>query len=61
MLGSPGLAVVEELGSNGAEFQWFLLLMHLSLAIWLSLVLASLDVSDWSLPPWRQVGLCDLG
>jgi hypothetical protein len=26
-----------------------------------SLVLASLDVSDWNWFPWRQVELCELG
>jgi hypothetical protein len=47
----PGLGVVGELRSDDAEYPWFLLLMFLclSLAIWLSLVLAGLDVSDFSL------------
>ena len=31
--------------------------LHLHLAIWLSLVLTGLSVSDWSLPPWRQAVL----
>ena len=48
VLGHPGLAVVEELGSDGAMLPWFLLVMFLCLpfAIWLSLVSAGLTVSD---------------
>ena len=61
MLGYPGLDVVGELGSDGAKVYWLLLLMVLSLppAIYLSLVLASLGVSVWSLPPvsWVAAGL----
>jgi len=40
--------VVGELGSEDAKWPWFLLLrfLHLPLAIWLSLVLAGLAVSD---------------
>jgi hypothetical protein len=49
----PGLAVVEELGSDGAELHWILSLMTLCLplAIWLSLALTGLGFSDWSQPP----------
>jgi hypothetical protein len=51
MLGNPELAVMGELGSNGAKWHWYLLLMFLSLplAIWLSLLLTALVVSDWRL------------
>ena len=51
-----------ELGSAGAALQWVLLFMILSLrlALWLSLMLSELDVSDLSWLPWRQVELCDL-
>jgi hypothetical protein len=50
--GNRWLAVVGELGSDGAKWHWFLLLIFLSLplAIWLSLVLTGFAVSDWSLP-----------
>ena len=43
----PGFAVVGELGSDGVMLPWFLLVMilHLPLAILLSLVLAGLAVS----------------
>ena len=43
-----GLAVVGELGSHGAMLPWFLLVMFLPLpfAIWLSIVLAGIAVSD---------------
>jgi hypothetical protein len=53
--------VVGELGSVVAKRHWLLLLMSLCLplAIWSSLVLTDLGVSDWRLPPWRQVELCD--
>ena len=53
----PGLAVAEELGSGGAELHWVLSLMFLGLplAIWLSLMLTGLGVSDRSQPPWSQV------
>ena len=46
-----GLAVVE-LGSDGAKLYWLLLVMFLFLpfAIWLSLLLTGLGVSDWSRP-----------
>ena len=51
MLGYPGLAVVGELGSDGAKWHLFLLLMflHFPLDIWLLLVLIGLVVSDWNL------------
>ena len=51
MLGYPGFAVVGELGSDGAMLPWFLLVMFLCLpfAIWLSLVLAGVAVSDCGL------------
>ena len=48
---NPKLAVMVELGSDDAKQPWFLLLMFLclSLAIWLTLVLAGLAVSDLGL------------
>ena len=51
VLGYPGLAVVGELGSDGATLPWFLLVMLLPLpfAIWVSLVLPGLAVSDCGL------------
>ena len=53
MLMYPGLAVVGELCSDDVHVYWLLLLMiiHLPLAIWLSVVLVDLCVSVWSLPP----------
>jgi hypothetical protein len=47
----PGLAMVEELGSDGAKYPLFLLLMLLCLhpTICLSLALPALTISDWSL------------
>ena len=47
----PGLAVVGELGSDGAMLPWFLLVMFLCLpfAIWLSPVLAAVAFSDCGL------------
>lgn len=41
VLGNPGLAVVGELGSKGAKWSWFIMviLFCLPFAIWLSLVL----------------------
>ena len=47
----PGLAMMVELGSDDAMFLWFLLLMFLCLppAIWLSLMLPTLAICDWSL------------
>ena len=47
-----GLAVVGELGFDDAHIYWLLLLMvlHLPLTIWLSLVLVGLGDSVWSLP-----------
>ena len=47
----PGLAVVGELGSDDAKVYWLLLLMvlHLPLTIWLSLVFAGPGISIWSL------------
>lgn len=56
VLDYPLLAVLGELGSNGAILHWLLLIMflHLPFAIWLSLVLAGLGVPCWSRPPrWR--------
>ena len=54
MLEYPGPAVVEELGSDGAELHWLLLLMFLclSLAVSLLLVLTGLGFSDGCLPLW---------
>ena len=51
VLGYPRLAVVGELGSDDAKYPQFLLLtfLCLPLAMWLSLVLAYLAVSDCSL------------
>ena len=51
VLGYPGLAVVGELGSDGAILPWFLLVifLHLLFAFWLSLVLADVAVSWESL------------
>ena len=48
-----GLAVVGKMDSYGFKVYWLLLLMilHLPLTIWLSLVLSGLGVSVWSLPP----------
>ena len=37
------------------------MILSLPLAIWLSLVLTGLGVSDWIPPSWRQVELCDMG
>ena len=50
-LGYPRLAVVGELGSDDAKYPQFLLLafLCLPLAMWLSLVLVGLTISDWSL------------
>jgi hypothetical protein len=47
----PGVALVGEFGSDDAKSPWFLLLLFLCLppAIWLSQVLDSLNISDWSL------------
>ena len=55
----PYLAVVRELGSDGARVYSFLLLMVscLPLAIWLSLMLIGFGVSVWSLPP-MSLGCC---
>ena len=52
MLGYLRLAVLKELGSDGAKVYWLLLLMFLclTLAIWFSLVLPGLGVSDWNWP-----------
>jgi hypothetical protein len=51
MLGYSVVALVGELGSDDLKYPWFLLLMFLPLliAIWLSLVLAGLSVSDCGL------------
>ena len=51
MLGYLGLSVVGQLGSDNAMYPWFLLLIFLALqlVIWLSMVLASLAVSDCGL------------
>lgn len=53
MLGYPGLAGLEELGSDGARLYWLLLLMilHLTLDTCFILVLTLLDISVWSLLP----------
>ena len=42
---------MRELGSDDTEWPWFLLLMflHLPFAMWLSLVLAGLPLSDYGL------------
>ena len=50
---NPGFVVVRELSSSDAKYPCFLLRMFLSLplAIWLSLLLPALVVSDWSLSP----------
>ena len=49
VFGFPGLTVVDDLDSEDANWPWFLLLMFLPLhlAIWLSLVLVGLAVSDY--------------
>ena len=49
VFGYPGLAVVGELGSDGAMLPWFLLVMFLCLpfARCLSLVVSGLAVSLW--------------
>jgi hypothetical protein len=51
VMGSPGVVVVGELGSDDAKKAWFLLVMylHLPLPIWLSILLPALAVTDWSL------------
>ena len=53
VLGYPGLAVVGEMDADDAKQTWFLSLMFLplplSLAIWLSLVLAGLANSGYGL------------
>ena len=51
VLSYPGLAVVVELCLDGAIFPWFLLVMFLCLpfAIWMSLMLADVAVSDCGL------------
>ena len=48
MLGYSGLAIIGGLGLDGAMLPWFLLIMflYLAFAIWLSLVLAGVAVSD---------------
>jgi hypothetical protein len=47
VLGYPGLAEVEKLGSGDVILIWLLLVMlYWSFAIWLSLVLEGLVVSD---------------
>lgn len=53
VLGYLMLAMVGELGFDGAKVYWLLLLMVLCLplTIWLFLVLTDLGVSVWSLPP----------
>ena len=49
-LGYLGLSVLGELGSDDAKLSWFLLFhLLLPLAIWLSLVLSGLAVSDCGL------------
>ena len=51
VLAYPGFVIVEELGSDGTMLPWFLLVMilHFTFAIYLSLVLAGLSVSDCGL------------
>ena len=51
MLGYPGLAVVGELCSDDAMEPWLLFLVFLpsAFSIWLSMMLASLAVSDCDL------------
>jgi hypothetical protein len=59
VFGYLGLAVMEKLGSDNGTWHLFLFLvfLHLPLTIWLSLVLAGLSVSDWSLFSHDPVGL----
>ena len=51
VLGYPGLSVLGVLGSDDSEWSWFLLVMILGLtfAIWKSLALVVIAVTDWSL------------
>jgi hypothetical protein len=51
VLGYPGLAVVGVLVSDDADWSWFLLVgfLRLPFAIWKSLLLIIIAVSDWSL------------
>jgi hypothetical protein len=51
VLGYPGLAVVGVLGSDDAQWSWFLLVrfFHFPFTIWSSLVLDVLAASGWSL------------
>lgn len=48
ILGYPALALMEELGSDGADLDWVLslLILCLLLSVWFSLVLSGLSVSD---------------
>jgi hypothetical protein len=50
VLAYPGLTVVVVLGTDDAEWSWFLFIrfLHLSFTIWQSLVLDVLAVSGWS-------------
>ena len=60
VLGYPELALVGELGSDGAKLHWCLLIkfLHLPFARWLPLVFTGLGAQVWSRPPLRQVELC---
>ena len=63
-VGCPGLAVVRQLGSNGAKLHCLLLIMFLCLGftVWLFLVLTGLGVPDWSrLCLWLEHTFCTLG
>jgi hypothetical protein len=55
--------VVADVGSDVNKLYLVLLLMilHLPLTIWFSLMLIGLGVSDWNQTPWRQVELYYLG
>jgi hypothetical protein len=52
VLGYSGLAVVEELSSDGAKWHWFLfhMFLHLPLTMCLYQLLTGLAVSEWILP-----------
>jgi hypothetical protein len=59
VLDYPGLTVFGELGSDGAKWHWFLLLMFfcLPLSIWLSLVLTGLAFLTGACPSCEPVSL----
>lgn len=63
VLGYPRLAGIAKLDSDGAELHWLLLLtfLHLSLFIWLCLILGGLNVSDCIVPTWRYLELYHIG